>query len=114
MEHIKEWFYGKLDEDERIITVGPVETDIHYEDAICHVLDGNHDALENAKLICAIPHLQQVRLALEDLVKQFGKFEESENKNQADAYYNLVKYAQTKWETAKQALIDLERKLNDT
>ncbi len=50
-----EWFAGKLRLDgngiSRSLTIGTYGADEHFEDTICEVWDGNHDAKANAHLI---------------------------------------------------------------
>jgi len=51
------WYAGKPQQEHpastQYITIGTFSADDHYEDAICQVFDGNHDAKANAALIVA-------------------------------------------------------------
>jgi len=63
------WFVGKMRLDDngisQSLTVGPFEAADHYEDTICEVWDGNHNAEANARLIAAAPELLEAAALLE-------------------------------------------------
>ncbi len=55
------WFAGKTlkhpDTGADVVSVGPFEADVHYEDTICEVWGENHPAEANARLIAEAPNL---------------------------------------------------------
>ena len=55
------WFVGELRTDDngitQSLTVGPFAAAEHFEDTICEVWEGEHDAIANARLISAAPDL---------------------------------------------------------